>query len=56
LDASDVGVARAPSPASAFSQSADPDRIARLEDEVSDLRGEVADLKQQLATFRKQFE
>lgn len=55
-DAADVGVARAPSPVSASSQSADPDRIARLEDEVSDLRRELADLKQQLATFRKQFE
>ena len=55
-DAADVSVARAPSPASAYTHSPDAERIARLEDEVSDLRREVADLKQQLAAFRKQFE
>ena len=55
-DAADVNVARAPSPVSAFSQSAEADRIARLEDEVSGLKNEVSDLKQQLAAFRKQFE
>src|SRR5271154_263212 len=32
-DAADVSVARAPSPASAYTHSPDPDRIARLEDE-----------------------
>jgi uncharacterized protein len=52
----DVSVARAPSPASAHSNSADANRMNRLEIEVADLRKEVADLKQQLATFRKQFE
>jgi predicted nucleic acid-binding Zn-ribbon protein len=51
-----VSVARTPSPVSAFSQSAEADRIARLEDELSGLKNEVADLKQQLAAFRKQFE
>ena len=55
-DAADVSVARTPSPVSAFSQSAEADRIARLEDELSDLKNEVAALKLQLATFRKQFE
>src|SRR5580692_7660971 len=55
-DAADVGVARAPSPASAYTHSPDDERIARLEDEVSDLKNEVADLKLQLAIFRKQFE
>jgi uncharacterized protein YceH (UPF0502 family) len=55
-DPADVSVVRAPSPVSAFSQSADADRIARLEDELSGLKNEVSDLKQQLAAFRKQFE
>jgi uncharacterized protein YceH (UPF0502 family) len=56
-DVEDGGdAARAPSPASLASDSADADRIARLEDEVADLRKEVADLKQQFASFRKQFE
>jgi uncharacterized protein YceH (UPF0502 family) len=48
--------ARAPTPASLPSQSAEPDRIARLEDQVANLQKEVADLKQQRASFRKQFE
>jgi uncharacterized protein YceH (UPF0502 family) len=52
----DVSVARAPSPAYVASDSADCDRIQRLEDEVSELRKEVAVLKQELASFRKQFE
>lgn len=34
----------------------DPDRLARLEDEVGDLRKKVDDLEQQLASFRRQFE
>jgi uncharacterized protein YceH (UPF0502 family) len=51
-----ASVARAPSPASTQSHSADADRITLLENLVSDLRNEVADLKQQLLTFRKQFE
>jgi uncharacterized protein YceH (UPF0502 family) len=55
-DSTDVSVARLPSPAFAAGHSTDPDRVARLENEVADLRNEVADLKQQLATFRKQFE
>jgi uncharacterized protein len=49
-------VARAPTPASVRSNSAEADRIARLEDEVTNLQKEVGDLKQQLASFRKQFE
>jgi uncharacterized protein YceH (UPF0502 family) len=49
-------VARAPTPASVPSQSAEPDRISRLEDEVANLQKEVADLKQQFASFGKQFE
>lgn len=36
--------------------SADSDRLARLEQEVSSLRREVAELKSQLEGFRKQFE
>ncbi len=53
-DAQDA--ARAPSPASVHSNSADADRIARVEDELTNLRKEVADIKQQFASFRKQFE
>jgi uncharacterized protein len=49
-------VARAPSPVSVRSNSADADRINRLEDELADLKKEVADMKQQFANFRKQFE
>ncbi|MGA8493434.1 MAG: YceH family protein [Terriglobales bacterium] len=55
-DLADGSLARALSPANVLSHSADPDRIAHLENEVTDLRRELADLKQQLATFRKQFE
>jgi uncharacterized protein len=51
----DVHLARAPSPA-ARSNSADGERIARLENELATLQEQVADLKQQLASFRKQFE
>lgn len=36
--------------------SADSDRLARLENEVAALQNQIADLKQQLADFRKQFE
>jgi uncharacterized protein YceH (UPF0502 family) len=43
-------------PAPARGNSADADRIARLEDEVADLQKEVADMKQQFASFQKQFE
>ena len=53
-DAADV--ARTPTPAFVPSNSADADRIARLEAELADLQKEVADLKQQLGSFRKQFE
>ena len=38
------------------SNSADSERIARLEEEVADLEREMAELKQELAGFRKQFE
>jgi len=56
-DTEDVpDVARAPTPASVRSNSADADRITRLEDELANLNKEVADIKQQFATFRKQFE
>ncbi len=40
----------------ASDQSADAERIARLEGEVANLQAEVAELKRQLADFRKQFE
>ena len=36
--------------------TADSERIARLENELATLQNEVANLKQQLAAFRKQFE
>ena len=36
--------------------SPDPERLARLEDEVAALRAELSDLKQQLVIFRKQFQ
>lgn len=36
--------------------SADGERIARLEEEVANLHQEISDLKQDLASFRKQFE
>ncbi len=57
-DAGEPGsnVARAPSPVTADSDSADAGRIARLEEEVVDLRKEVSDLKQEMESFRKQFE
>ncbi len=37
-------------------QSADAERIARLESDVASLQAEVAELQRQLADFRKQFE
>jgi len=37
-------------------ESVDPDKLAKLEEEVSSLRKEVAELKQQVTDFRKQFE
>ena len=49
-------VAWAPTPASVRSNSAEDDRITRLENELANLNKEVADIKQQFATFRKQFE
>ncbi len=52
----DTGVARAPSPSPVRSNTAEPDRMIRLQNEVADLRKEVADLKQQFASFRKQFD
>ena len=56
-DAEDVpDVAWAPTPAFVHSNSADADRITRLENELANLNKEVADIKQQFATFRKQFE
>ena len=49
--------ARSPASASAFSgESALPDRVGMLEQEVSRLRAELAEVQQQLAAFRKQFE
>jgi len=36
--------------------SADAERITRLEEEVADLRREVAEVKDQLERFRRQFE
>ena len=38
------------------SNSADSERIARLEEEVTNLHREISDLKQELAGFRRQFE
>jgi uncharacterized protein YceH (UPF0502 family) len=51
--AAEVAVTRA---SSSLRETADDDRLARLEDEVANLRKELADVKQQFATFRKQFE
>jgi len=51
--AAEVAVTRA---SSSVRETADDDRLARLEDEVANLRKELADVKQQFATFRKQFE
>jgi uncharacterized protein len=56
-DTEDVpDVAWAPTPASVRSNSAEADRITRLENELANLNKEVADIKQQFASFRKQFE
>jgi uncharacterized protein len=52
----DLSVARAASATSVPLDSADAERIARLEGEVSNLRKEVAELKQELTSFRKQFQ
>jgi uncharacterized protein YceH (UPF0502 family) len=51
----DMGVTRAPSPATAGANST-ADRLSTLEDEVSRLRRELSEVQQQLAAFRKQFE
>jgi hypothetical protein len=55
VSAEDVYVARAPSPATAGTNST-ADRLTSLEEEVSRLRQELSEVQQQLATFRKQFE
>ncbi len=55
-DATDVDVGHGPTSGSVRSNSADGDRITRLEEELSDVRKEIADLRQQLGNFRKQFE
>ncbi len=54
----DVAVPEPPSAivATGSHNSADGERLTRLEAEVSSLRREVADLKNQLEEFRKQFE
>jgi uncharacterized protein len=54
----DVVVPEAPSAivATGSHNSADGERLTRLEEEVSGLRQEVAELKNQLEGFRKQFE
>lgn len=54
----DVAVSEAPAVATpiAAHPSADPDRIAKLEEEVASLRVELSEVKQQLERFRKQFE
>lgn len=48
--------APAPPVATRPENSADDERIARLEDEVAGLHREISDLKQELASFRRQFE
>ena len=48
--------APAPPEVETASNSADSDRIARLEEEVANLHREISDLKQELAGFRRQFE
>jgi hypothetical protein len=45
-----------PEAAPESADSADSERIARLEDQVASLQQEIVELKQQLAEFRKQFE
>jgi uncharacterized protein len=53
----DVAVPEAPSiVANGSRNSADSERLARLEEEVSGLRRELTELKNQLEGFRKQFE
>src|SRR6202162_3977209 len=58
LLAGDVVEAEVPAPASATTQrnSADAERIARLEEDVMELRKEFSEMKDQLERFRKQFE
>jgi uncharacterized protein len=58
LLAGDVVEAGAPVRAVAAieSNSADGERMARLEEDVAELRREVSDIKDQLERFRKQFE
>ena len=51
----DLSVARAPSPATAGTNST-ADRLTALEEEVSHLRRELSEVQQQLNTFRRQFE
>jgi uncharacterized protein YceH (UPF0502 family) len=49
--------ADAPLPFSmAATEAGDPNRLARLEEEVSSLRDEVSQLRQQIEEFRRQFE
>ncbi|MFY9841573.1 MAG: YceH family protein [Terriglobales bacterium] len=58
LLAGDVVEAEAPVRAGPVTEhnSADGERIARLEEEVTELRREVSEVKDQLERFRKQFE
>ena len=58
LLAGDVAVPEAPQAivGTGGGNSADGERLGRLEEEVSGLRREFAELKDQLAEFRKQFE
>jgi len=55
-DVEETSVARSSPPGHAADNSADGDRISRLESELAALQLEVTELKQQLASFRKQFE
>lgn len=48
-----AGIAPESTPAAS---PAEPDRVARLEQEVAALRAEVAELRRELTTFRKQFD
>lgn len=58
LFSGDVVEANAPVRAAinARSDSADADRIARLEEEVAALRRDLAEVKDQVERFRRQFE
>jgi len=55
-DVEEASAVRPSAPAHTAGDSADGERIARLEGEVAVLHQEVTELKQQLANFRKQFE